>query len=233
MNSDSFLMREVRGASDSTVFFPGWATDFRVFDNLDLPTNRLLPLDPFSRGLPDELAAHIRAKGLGCVTLIGWSLGGFVGVDFARRFPELVSRLILCGVRQRYPADQIEAMRRGILDDKERALASFYRQCFLPARKKDYQWFRDELAPHYFKEMSIGHLVESLDCLAQAGISPESLPSHPICMIHGDRDIVAPVSEAAAIAEGAGNVELHIMRDTGHAAFLTQDSQEVIRQWLR
>ncbi|MHB9037695.1 MAG: alpha/beta fold hydrolase [Armatimonadota bacterium] len=232
MNSDKLVLQTVEDALPWTVFFPGWATDHRLFDNLDLPTNRLIPLEPFSPLVCDELAAFIRANGLAPVNIIGWSLGGFIAADFAGRFPELVGRLILCGVRFRYPAEQIEATRRGVLDDRERCLRSFYRQCFLPVQKEDYQRFRDELMPCYLKEMSVERLIASLERLAGVEMNADSLSNHPICLIHGDRDVVAPVDEAIAIAQNAANVQLHVLPNAGHAAFLTAESKGIIQKCL-
>lgn len=233
MDSDSILLQKVGDDLPLTVFFPGWATDYRMFDSMNLPTNRLFPLEPFSQGVHDELAACIRANGAAPVTLIGWSLGGFVAADFAGRFPELVNNLILCGVRIRYPAEQIEAARCGISDDKERFLTSFYRQCFLPAQKEDYQRFRGELMPYYLKEMTVDHLLTSLDYLAQIEMRADGLSAHPIFMVHGAQDVVAPVHEAVEIAENADNVQLRILQNAGHAAFSTAESMGIIRQCLR
>lgn len=232
MDSGSILLHKIGDGFPLTVFFPGWATDYRVFDDLDLPTNRLLPLEPFSQSIHEELAACIRDNGLDTVTLMGWSLGGFVAVEFAMRFPEMVSSLILCGVRLRYPAEQIETTRRGVLDDRERFLTSFYRQCFLPAQKEDYQRFRDELMPCYLNEMNADRLLASLDYLAQVEMNADCLPVHPICMIHGAQDIVAPVHEAIAIAESADSVQLQVLPDAGHAAFLTAESWGIVQQCL-
>lgn len=233
MDSNSILLRKIGKGLPLTVFFPGWATDHRVFDDLDLPTNRLLPLEPFSESIHDELANYIRTSELAPVTLMGWSLGGFVAAEFARQFPELVSQLILCGVRFRYSAEQIEATRRGILDNRERFLTTFYRQCFLPSQKEDYQRFRGELVQCYLNKMSTDCLLISLDYLAQVEMNADSLPIHPICMIHGDQDVVAPVYEAMAIAESAESAQLHIIPNAGHAAFLTAASKEILQRCVR
>lgn len=233
MNSDKLMPRTVGADLPWTIFFPGWATDHRVFDYLDLPTNRLIPLEPFTPHVGDELAAFIRANELAPINIIGWSLGGFVATDFARRFPKLVGHLILCGVRFRYSDEQIEATRRGVLDDRERFLKSFYRQCFLPAQKECYQRFYDELMPYYLDEMNTNRLIASLDYLAQAEINVDSLSNHSICLIHGAKDIVAPPEEAIAIAECVTNAQFHLLPNAGHAAFLTAESKGIIERCLR
>ena len=232
MDSGSILLQKVGDDLPMTVFLPGWATDYRVFDSMDLSTNRLFPIDPLSPSLCGELSAFIRAHGLAPVALMGWSLGGFVAVDFARSCPDLVSDLLICGVRRHYPVQQIDATRRSILDNRERFLASFYRQCFLPAQKDDYHWFRDQLLGRYVEEMDADHLLTSLDYLAQVRMEADSLPARPICMIHGYLDLVAPVHEAEALAKEAGNVQLSVLPNAGHAAFLTTEARLVIERWL-
>lgn len=233
MDSDNLLLQKIGEGLPLTVFFPGWATDFRVFDDMDLPTNRLFPLEPFSESIHDTLAHYLCTNGLIPVILAGWSLGGFIAAEFARQFPGMVRQLVLCGVRLRYPPEQIEATRHSVLNDRERFLTSFYRQCFLPAQKEDYHRLRDTVLSRYMSEMNTDHLLTSLDCLAQVEMSKDRLPGCPICIIHGDQDLIAPVHEAAAIAEGVDNAQLHIIPNAGHAAFLTEESKEIIQECLR
>mgnify|MGYP000441831962 CR=1 FL=1 len=67
----------------SMVLLPGWATDGRIFEGV-LPgvtavtTGPLRP-DRFSR----RLAAFLDRTARGPVTVVGWSLGGFLAAEFA------------------------------------------------------------------------------------------------------------------------------------------------------
>ena len=64
------------------------------------------------RGLPtrrftgeecaDDVAAIVRALDLGRVIVVGYSLGGLVAQLFARRYPELVSGIVLCATASKF-----------------------------------------------------------------------------------------------------------------------------------
>lgn len=198
---------------------------------MDLPTNAVIPLEPFNREFAGDLAACIKDVGLGRVHLFGWSLGGFIALEFAAEYPELVENVVVCGVRRRYSSEQIEATRTGVLENRERFLKSFYKSCFLPAQKDDFLHFKRDLMPTYLEDMDERALLDSLDLLSECEIAAERLPSCQICAIHGQHDIVAPVSEMISISD-ASNVELHIIPNAGHAAFLSPDSKTIAERWL-
>jgi len=228
----SFLWQKVGDGLPAAVFLPGWASDERIFSGLDWPANRLLAKGPPSGELHGELARYIRSRGLAPVSLFGWSLGGFMAVEFSRLFPDLVSQLILCGVRRGYAPQEIALAKAGVSAQREMFLASFYRRCFLPAQKEDFRRFRAKLMPRYLREFGTDELLRSLDYLAQARIRPEDLGGHPVCLLHGLHDKVAPVEEARAIAAAAVRVRLHVLPHGAHAAFLTPPARPILASCL-
>jgi pimeloyl-ACP methyl ester carboxylesterase len=66
------------------------AIDFPGFGQSEMPANAI-SIPGYARML-DELFG---ALAIGSATIVGNSMGGFVGVDFAMRFPERVERLVL------------------------------------------------------------------------------------------------------------------------------------------
>ncbi|MHB9026944.1 MAG: alpha/beta fold hydrolase [Armatimonadota bacterium] len=245
------------GADRTLVLLPGWATDARIFAGLEIRYNTIMPqvrerktgTVPFFRRFSGKwglspffaaLATLLRDRTTP-TTLVGWSLGGFAAADFARQYPELVSRLILVGVRHRFPLEQIAARRQALREDRARCLADFYRQCFLPAQRADFRRFHAELEPAYLREFSAEALEAGLDYLETVELSAETLPACPITLVHGEQDIIAPVEEARELAgirppipqplspRGArgeadlaglgGRITLHVL-PAGHAAFL-------------
>lgn len=155
---------------------PGWATDARIFG-----------------GLPQVLGEG---------TLLGWSLGGFRAVAYARAHPERVRCLILVGIRQHYPADAIAAMRAALHADPQACLTTFYRQCFLPGQKDDFRCFRAAIMPAYLQACDIGRLDAELVELGGYRLSPADRPPCPVTLIHGRHDIIAPSDEARELAAG-------------------------------
>jgi len=212
------------------VLLPGWATDGRIFEGV-LPgvtavtTGQLRPM-----GFTARLAAFLGRAARGPVTVVGWSLGGFLAAEFAREYPDRVRRVVLVGIRRRYPAADLSAVRASLLRDREACLSTFYAQCFLPAqttareglvpRPPAYRRFRAGLQAVYLREMDGRALREGLSYLASARFSRETLPACPVAIVHGGKDVVAPFAEAEGVAREGGNATFHPLPGAAHAAFL-------------
>jgi len=209
-----------RNGSRPVVLLPGWATDARVFAGLDIPSDVIRPTYPLTGDI-DSLAEFLRERESAPALLLGWSLGGFAAVRFARRYPALVERVVLVGIRGRYPAGQLDEKRQTVRRDRLCCLTDFYRQCFLPAQRADYRRFRVELEPAYLSRFTAVELEAGLDYLERIALEPDDLPPGTI-IVHGAKDIIAPPAEACRLARDAGAV-LHLLPRAGHAAFLAED----------
>ncbi|MFA5807633.1 MAG: alpha/beta fold hydrolase, partial [bacterium] len=91
----------------SVVLLPGWATDGRIFEGV-LPGVTAVTTGPLR---PDRfttrLASFLDRAARGQVTVVGWSLGGFVAAEFAREYPDRVRRVVLVGIRREYPEGDV------------------------------------------------------------------------------------------------------------------------------
>jgi len=213
----------------AVVLLPGWATDGRVFDGLfpGVATVTTGPLRP--EGFPRRLADCLdRAAVRGPVTLVGWSLGGFLAVEFAREYPDRVRRAILIGIRKGYPAGEVEEMREGLLRERTACLDRFYAQCFFPARTASFRRFRAGLRKEYLREMDEATLLSGLSYLEAARLAGGSLPPCPVDVVHGEQDAVAPVAEAEALARESGRAKFHPIPGAAHAAFLSEGFRAVV-----
>jgi pimeloyl-[acyl-carrier protein] methyl ester esterase len=219
----------VRGEGVPTVvLLPGWATDGRVFAGLyaRAATVTTGPLRP--DGFPRRLAARLdRAGAREPVTLVGWSLGGFLAAEFAREFPERVARAVLVGVRRAYPAEELATMRERLLRDRAACLSVFYAQCFLPTQTASFRRFRAHLQAEYLRVMDAETLLAGLSYFAGARLSGDLLPMCPVVLAHGERDAVAPVEEAEGIARESGRASFCRIPGAAHAAFLAEGFRAV------
>jgi pimeloyl-ACP methyl ester carboxylesterase len=161
------------------------------------------------------------------VTLVGWSLGGFLAVEFAREHPDRVGRAILVGVRRAYPAADMEAVREGLLRDRAACLSGFYAQCFFPSQTADYRRFRAGLQKEYLAGMDDATLRSGISYLAAARLSGDLLPRCPVVLVHGERDVVAPAAEAEAVARESGRAAFHRIPGAAHASFLSEGFRTV------
>jgi len=215
------------GGDPSMVLLPGWATDGRIFDGVfpgvtAVTTGQLRP-DGFSR----RLAAFLDRAARGPVTIVGWSLGGFLAAGFAREYPYLVRRIVLVGIRRKYPDDDVAGIARSLSADPAACLSAFYARCFHPSQTSDYRRFRAGLRSVYLREMDGGLLREGLSYLAAARLSGGTLPACPVTIVHGEKDVIAPLAEAEGVAREGGNATFHPLPGAAHAAFLADGFREV------
>jgi len=83
----------------------------------------------------DDLAALVRALGVGRVIVVGYSLGGLVAQLFVRRHPELVAGLVLCATAARFRTAADNAIVRFAIGAARRAPAPLRRAALMAALK--------------------------------------------------------------------------------------------------
>jgi len=202
------------------VLLPGWATDGRIFEGV-LPGVTAVTTGPLRpEGFSRRLAAFLDRAARGPVTVVGWSLGGFLAAEFAREYPDRVRRVVLVGIRRAYPEGDVKAVLRSLSADPVPCLSEFYAQCFYPSQMPAYRRFRGGLQAAYLQEMDAGALREGLSYLLGARLSGETLPACPVAILHGENDVVAPLAEAEGVAREGGNTTFHRLPGAAHAAFL-------------
>ena len=209
------------------VLLPGWATDGRIIEGV-LPGVTAVTTGPLRpEGFSRRLAAFLDRAARGPVTVVGWSLGGFLAAEFAREYPDRVRRVVLVGIRREYPEGDVKAVLRSLSADPVPCLSEFYAQCFYPSQMAAYRRFRGGLQAAYLREMDAGALREGLSYLVGARLSGETLPECPVAILHGERDVVAPLAEAEGVAREGGNTTFHRLPGAAHAAFLADGFRAV------
>ncbi len=218
----------VGGTGDpSVVLLPGWATDGRIFEGA-LPGVTAVTTGPLRpEGFPRRLALFLDRAASGPVTVVGWSLGGFLAAEFARENPDRVRRVVLVGIRREYPAADVEPILRSLSSDPGGCLSGFYTRCFYPSQIPAYRKFRGGLQAAYLREMDGGALREGLSYLAAARLSRGTLPACPVAIVHGEDDVIAPLAEAEDVARECGNGTFHPLPGVAHAAFLADGFRAV------
>ena len=210
------------------VLLPGWATDGRIFEGV-LPGVTAVTTGPLRpEGFSRRLAAFLDRAARGSVTVVGWSLGGFLAAEFAREYPGRVRRVVLVGIRREYPEGDVAGVLRSLSADLGGCLSGFYAQCFYPSQMPAYRRFRAGLQAAYLREMDGGALREGLSYLASARLSGGTLPACPVAIVHGEKDVVAPFEEAEGVAREGGNATFHPLPGAAHAAFLADGFRAVV-----
>lgn len=211
-----------RGFRNTLVLIPGWATDYRIFGNLDLGYNYLLPVrfSPFD--FAGVLRAELRKRGIAKISLFGYSLGGFLAAGFCAQNAEMIDELILVSIRKRYDLPALEQVKERLSKNKRAFLREFYAACFSPADKKESLWFRERLLGDYIKTADTDYLFEGLNYLANAEINPVFLEGvEKIRIFHGTDDKIAPLGEPEEIKSKLPQAEFVSLEGAGHLVFLS------------
>ncbi|MDD2752441.1 MAG: alpha/beta hydrolase [Candidatus Omnitrophica bacterium] len=213
-----------RGFLKTLVLIPGWATDYRVFGNLDLQYNYLLPKQFSYSNFSQELSDALEKYQLNKVSLFGWSQGGFLAADFAQRNPQNIDELFLLSVRGHYEKEALLKVKENLERDVINCLSAFYANCFSSFDSQAAEWFKNNLLNVYLKEMKIEDLIQGLRFLSSAQIDPLLLEKIPkIRIFHGKLDRIAPFIEVEQLKQKINHADLVIFPRLGHNLFLNQE----------
>lgn len=211
-----------RKNDENLVLIPGWAADYRVFTNLDLKFNYLIPVSfsPFT--FEKDLLQALQKNNLKRVSLLGWSLGGFVAARFASRHKDLIDKVFLISIRRKYKIEELAEIKKYLLKNKKAYLRKFYRHCF--SHGEEEPAFISNLFKVYSEELNLDYLIETLDYLGNTEINSCLLEGiSRIKIIHGRDDAIAPFGEAETIVNDFPHAEFIIFENTGHLPFLRED----------
>jgi pimeloyl-[acyl-carrier protein] methyl ester esterase len=197
---------------------------------------------------PDEvrdlrtLANHVLPVIPRGATVLGWSLGGMVALELARRHPQLVNALVLVATTPKFLADDgwEHGMRPAVLEGFARSLGGDYRgtvRNFLALQVlgdehagQALRGLRSQLESH--GEPDPRALEAGLGILRDADLR-DDLPriTQPALVIAGDRDRVTPPSAGSALASALPSARFCLVERAGHAPFLSH-AGEVLREVL-
>lgn len=194
----------------------------------------------------DALREHLNfAK----VAILGHSFGGLVAMEYALRYPERVSCLILVDTTAQAPANYVEevmanVMRKGATEEMMTELQGQPLE-----NDADMEHRMRVLAPLYFHEFD-ERLYNELsrravwDSLASAHsaalIRDYDIKSSlggiqaPTLVIAGDDDFIVPISQARILQEGIPNAEMAIIENSGHFSYIEKpkDFRDAVCKWL-
>ncbi|NLE30175.1 MAG: alpha/beta hydrolase [Phycisphaerae bacterium] len=230
-----------RGYNRDMVLIPGWATDVRIFEPLFadaastssavvsekagihlpvLPYNIILPTGIVPETFADDLHHWLSARNLQNVSLLGWSMGGFLAAELAGKFPSQVHELFLLSVRQTFDPQSLDDIRQLLEKDRRAYLYGFYLQCFRHCSREIIAQFKRTLLKPYLECMTLPELLRGLDYLARTKIDTTRLSAIPaIHFLHGLLDEITPVTEAQNLASAISGASFHCYPNLGHLIF--------------
>lgn len=216
-----------RGFSKRLLLLPGWATDYRIFSNLDLSYNYLLPVEYNPFDFEKELAEFLKKESIDNISLLGWSMGGLLASDFASRNPERVDELILVSTQKKFNPELLEDIKHKIKENKKTFLYKFYLNFFSEEDREGLSWFKENLLMAYIDELKLDSLLNGLDYLSATQINTASLSGiKKIRIFQGELDKIVPAEEALRLKSELSRADFISFVKTGHAPFLNQQFKD-------
>jgi pimeloyl-ACP methyl ester carboxylesterase len=216
-----------RGFNKTLVLIPGWAFDCRIFNSLNLDYNYIVPLRPFITDFVKELDYFLGECRLSEVSLFGWSLGGFLAIDFASVYPSRVDEVIAVSIRKTYDLEELTLVEIKLKKNISAFLREFYFTCFSLCDRDALKWFRKNILKDYLNCFGMDDLISGLKYLSSARISPSSLCGvKKIRIFHGQEDRVAPFEEVQALQKEVNHARLILIPEAGHIPFLNPNFRD-------
>lgn len=209
------------------VLIPGWATDWQIFNTLNLDYNFVLPIKFWPFRFEKDILKWLKRNNVKKISLLGWSLGGFVATKFALKHPAIIDKVILVSIRKKYSQTEIAMIERQLRKSKSACLYNFYSQCFYSNSHID--WFKKSLVKAYLKKWDLDYLIKTLDYLRDSYIDSDKLKNiKNIKIIHGENDNIAPIEEAQTIKHDLPQAQFISIKDAGHIPFWSKEFHKIV-----
>ncbi|MFA4887966.1 MAG: alpha/beta hydrolase [Candidatus Omnitrophota bacterium] len=212
-----------RGFKKGILLIPGWATDCRIFEKLDIPFNYLF-LENAPPGEFAEIFTSLPRKiKLSVSRILGWSMGGFIAADLISRYPAIFNEVIFVSIRRSYDKNGIGHIKNYLKRNSKAYLCRFYDGLFSKSEKEHKRWFKEGLLKEYLQDPDSLHLFDGLNYLANRKLKADSLNCSNIIFVHGEDDTIAPLEEARIVADELPFAKFISIKGASHFPILKEE----------
>ena len=208
-----------RGHERFLVLIPGWGFCSDIFSPLNLSYNYILPKKPVYRDISTEFHDFLLSRNIAKVSILGWSLGAYVALDFQTGYSNMIETLYIVSLRRAFNQEEIKTQLEALEADPVAVLKQFYRRCFLEQRA-DYQWFSSCLEESSIRQWDISELRKGLMYLKGKKADLFECAGTQLRIFHGEKDVITPLDE---IPEPPPGVAIEVIPGTGHLPFLSSE----------
>ncbi len=252
------------GSGPPLLFLHGWASNWQVFLlniaammnthrclAIDLPGFGAseMPAEPITiQGYARTVDAMCDALGVECVSVVGNSMGGFIGAELALSFGTRVDRLVLvsaAGLSTEYVARTPSLAMARVLSA---GLPHAMRFESAVVRRPRLRRAAMQFVVRYPEKLSVPLAEELVLSSGKPGFVPalkalldysyrERLAAieMPVLIVWGRNDLLVPVGDAARYQRLIGdNARVEVFEDTGHAPMIERPTRfnELLRGFL-
>jgi pimeloyl-ACP methyl ester carboxylesterase len=187
------------------------------------------PRDTFE-AMAQDVAAFVRVLGLPEVDVLGFSIGGMIGLDLTRTNPELVRRLIVADAKPRAgDTEGTDPRARTVADNPVPVKEDFLFLFFAPSETSQQAgqafWQRrhkrtEDMDPPSSEATMKAQRAAVVEWSKTKGERYAELAAitQPTLVVHGRYDIMQPPINAYTLAQRIPRAQLVIYPDSGHGA---------------
>ena len=242
------------GTGNPIILIHGYCEDSRVWnslsDSLSSEFRILCPdLPGFGKSdrleetsiehVADEIAKWLDGLGINECLMIGHSLGGYVTLAFAEKYPERLSGYGLFNSTATADSEEKKKTRAAVEAFVNNYGAPRFIESLVPAlfraefQKSDYAQYREfvKIALDSDKHAIIDYAYAMRDRADRQSVLQQG--SLPVLFIAGQEDNVVPLDVSKAQAENKEGISFHILEDTAHMGMYEEPekSAELIRSF--
>lgn len=192
----------------------------------------------------EGLRSHV---GFEKITIATHSLGAFVALEYALRYPQWIDRLILIGAVPAFDffPEVISNMKKRGASDEQVALLDFSQVTSDEVCKKHFH----RLAPLYFHRPTNRLIEQALGrvqfCIEACRVTPSLIAAYtlearlkdiqvPTLVLAGADDFITPVSQVRRLRNGIPNSMMAVFEQSGHLPYLEEPELffRVIQDWM-
>lgn len=213
-----------KGYAKYLALMPGWGFLPAIFSRVSLCYNYVIPIEPVYGDVSDDLYDFLRKTGIEAISILGWSMGSYIAVDFCHKYSSMANDLFLVSFREHFAKNeikkQLDSMEKNFID----SLRRFYRRCFM-GQKEDYEWFVNNLEEAHLMGLDLAGLRVGLDYLSRESVDVFKClrPDRNIRLFYGARDVVAPLT----LAPRHKNIDIKVIDSSGHLPFLSPEFEKI------
>ncbi|HWD04373.1 MAG TPA: alpha/beta fold hydrolase [Amycolatopsis sp.] len=194
---------------------------------------------PFSiADLADDVGAALDALGLDTVSLLGLSMGGSVGANFAGRFPHRVRSLVLADTTAYYGDDApkvwAERAEKAVTVPRAKQVQFQLDRWFSPEFREAEPAEADRIVKIFLRTNSEAHAAASIAMgeMDSRALLP-AITARTLVLV-GEHDYATPPAMARALADGIPGAELEVQLDLRHMSLIERPAlAERVRAHLR
>lgn len=226
--------------SPSLVLIHGHGVDASIWDSIyaDL-TSGTSPLKPdFAHytdlttieAYADQLNNQLKAETAGRVILVGHSMGGYIGLAFAEKYPERIAGLVLYHSTALADDDtRREARRQAIGELKQQGTPAFIQKQLPKMVAPDYPSAEIQRLTGRYQDLPADALIAGLRAMAARLDRTHVLrnATYPVLLVAGEQDQIIPLDKTAQLAGLSDRISLAIIEQSGHLSMVEQPQKSV------